>query len=83
MVAGRHTVIPIRGHGITLGVVLGVTAYIRVIEVVHERTHGVAVIGCELSTLLGQTDMGFGQIRILPVEGSRVNNKPGVGEERF
>lgn len=48
------TIIPICENRVSLSVALRVAAVVRVIEVVHEGAHGVAVIGCEEGALFGE-----------------------------
>jgi hypothetical protein len=52
-----------------------------VIEVVEKRTHGIAIISRQLRSLLRQPRRGGGKVRVRPVEGTRVDDEPGVGEQ--
>ena len=49
-----RTVVSISRHGVTRGVTGLATARGGMIEVVHKRAHGVAVIGREFTSLFGQ-----------------------------
>jgi hypothetical protein len=76
----RLTVVPVRSYAVPMLVVRWITAYVRVIEVVHERTHGVAIVCGKLCTFLREVGVGRREIGVVPVKRSSVDNHPSVCE---
>lgn len=69
------------GNGVPFSIGGRVAAVVRVVEVVHEGAHGVAVGGGEEGPFAREPWVGVGEVGVGPVEGTGVDCEPGVGEE--
>jgi hypothetical protein len=74
-------VVAIRSHAVPVLVSLRIASDVRVIEIIHERAHGVAVVGGQLLAFPREAWVRIREIRVLPVKGSCVDDEPCVSEE--